>query len=75
MLLADTCCVTQRGQDPNAGSAGKPPKSWYEQEQERYMQGYLEDQKYWRENGDALRQAAKEDQERQIKEMKLSTWG
>ena len=28
------------------------PKSWYELEQERFRQGYLEDQKYWRENGE-----------------------
>ena len=39
------------------------------------MQAFQEDQKYWRENGEAIRRQAKEDQERQIKEMKLSAWG
>ena len=65
----DTCPLQREG----AGAA--PQKSWYESERERYMQAFQEDQKYWRENGEAIRRQAKEDQERQIKEMKLSAWG
>jgi len=57
------------------GAGAAPQKSWYESERERYMQAFQEDQKYWRENGEAIRRQAKEDQERQIKEMKLSAWG
>lgn len=68
-----TPLVHQRSQ-ATAGSDG-PPKSWLELERERYQQGYMEEQKYWRENGDALRRQAKEEQDRQIKEMKLSAWG
>ncbi|UZJ51627.1 hypothetical protein CBS101457_000947 [Exobasidium rhododendri] len=51
------------------------PKSWYDRERERFQQGYMEDQKYWRENGDAVRQQLKDDQEKQLKEMKLNAWG
>lgn len=51
------------------------PKSWYEQEKERFQQGYMEDLKYWRENGDSIRQQAKDEQEKQLKEMKLNAWG
>ena len=49
-------------------------KTWYEQERERYQLAYAEDQKYWRENGEELLRQAKEEQERQIKEMKLNAW-
>ncbi len=49
-------------------------KTWYDLERERFQQAYQEDEKYWRENGDAIRKAAKEDQERQLKEMKLNAW-
>ncbi|SAM78373.1 related to TIM50-mitochondrial inner membrane import translocase subunit [Ustilago bromivora] len=49
-------------------------KTVYELERERYVQAYLEDQKYWKENGEMLRKQAKEEQERQIREMKLNTW-
>lgn len=62
---------------PAAGSttASGRPKTFYELERDRYQAGYLEDQKYWKENGEALRRQAKEEQERQMKEMKLSAWG
>lgn len=62
---------------PAAGSttASGRPKTFYELERDRYQAGYLEDQKYWKENGEALRKQAKEEQERQMKEMKLSAWG
>lgn len=57
-------------------SAGLPAdKTIYDLERERFVQAYLEDQKYWKENGEALRKQAKEEQERQIREMKLNTWG
>lgn len=52
----------------------KPPKSWIEQERERFQQGYLEDQKFWRENGEALRKQMEEEQERQLREMKMNAW-
>lgn len=57
------------------GKAGEMPKTWYEIEQERFRQGYMEDQKYWKENGELLRQQAKEEQEKKLKEMKLNAWG
>ncbi|SNX82730.1 probable Mitochondrial import inner membrane translocase subunit TIM50 [Melanopsichium pennsylvanicum] len=50
-------------------------KTIYDLERERFVQAYLEDQKFWKENGDAMRKQAKEEQERQIREMKLNTWG
>ncbi|KAI3476131.1 hypothetical protein L1887_62350 [Cichorium endivia] len=57
-------------------NAGLPAdKTIYELEHDRYLQAYLEDQKYWAENGEALRKQAKDEQERQIREMKLNTWG
>lgn len=57
-------------------TAGLPAdKTFYELERERYLQAYLDDQKYWRENGDNIRRQAKEEQDRQIREMKLNTWG
>ncbi|PWZ03360.1 NIF-domain-containing protein [Testicularia cyperi] len=49
-------------------------KTMYDLERERFVQGYLEDQKYWKENGEALRKQAKDEQERQIREMKMNTW-
>lgn len=52
----------------------KPPKSWIEQERERFQQGYLEDQKFWRENGEKLRQQMREEQEKQLREMKMNAW-
>ncbi|EPQ28229.1 uncharacterized protein PFL1_04056 [Pseudozyma flocculosa PF-1] len=58
----------------SAGAGPAPDKTWYEMERERYQAGYAEDLKYWRENGEALRKQAKEEQERQIKEMKLNAW-
>lgn len=59
-----------------SANAGLPvDKTIYELERERYVQAYLEDMKYWKENGEALRKQAKEDQERQIREMKMNTWG
>ncbi|KAN0061025.1 mitochondrial inner membrane protein required for protein import [Thecaphora frezii] len=58
----------------SGGSGPSPEKTWYEMERERYQQGYAEDLKYWKENGEVLRQQAKEEQERQIKEMKLNAW-
>lgn len=57
-------------------TAGMPvDKTIYDLERERFVQAYLEDQKYWKENGEALRKQAKEEQERQIREMKINTWG
>ncbi|CBQ70754.1 related to TIM50-mitochondrial inner membrane import translocase subunit [Sporisorium reilianum SRZ2] len=50
-------------------------KTLYDLERDRYVQAYLEDQKYWAENGEALRKHAKDEQERQIRDMKLNTWG
>ena len=59
-----------------SATAGLPAdKTLYDLERERFVQAYLEDQKYWKENGDALRKQAKEEQERQIRDMKLNTWG
>ncbi|PWN53050.1 NIF-domain-containing protein [Violaceomyces palustris] len=60
---------------PSSGSSSdQPPKTFIELERERFQQGYLEDQKFWKENAEAFRKQAKEDQERQLKEMKLSAW-
>lgn len=56
-------------------SSGNSNLSWFDQERKRYQDGYAEDEKYWKENGEKFRQQAKEDQERQIKEMKLNAWG
>lgn len=59
-----------------SGQAGLPAdKTMYELERDRYVQAYADETKYWNENGAALRAQAKEDQERQIREMKLNTWG
>lgn len=58
-----------------SGKGNEIPKTWYELEQERFRQGYLEDQKYWKENGEALRQQAKDEQEKKLKELKLNAWG
>ncbi|KAL4399752.1 mitochondrial inner membrane protein required for protein import [Malassezia pachydermatis] len=52
----------------------EPPKTFLEQERVRFQQGYLEDQKFWRENGEALRKQMQEEQERQLQEMKLNAW-
>ena len=43
-------------------------------ERARFQQGYLEDQKFWRENGEALRKQMVEEQERQLAEMKMNAW-
>ncbi|CAO1638755.1 unnamed protein product [Sympodiomycopsis kandeliae] len=64
-----------KGQSPPPSEGGGPPKTWYETERERFQQGYAEDLKYWKENGESIRNQAKEEQERQLKEMKLSAWG
>jgi len=53
---------------------GGPPPMFVEQERIRFQQGYLEDQKFWRENGEALRQQMKEEQEKQLREMKMNAW-
>ncbi len=46
-----------------SANAGLPAdKTIYDLERERYLQAYLEDQKYWKENGEALRKQAKEEQ-------------
>ena len=55
-------------------SSSGPPKSYYDVEKERYQQAYLEDLKFWQENGEALRNQAKAEQEKQMKEMKLNAW-
>ena len=52
----------------------EPPKTWVEQERARFQQGYMEDQKFWRENGEKLRQQMKEEQDKQLREMKLNAW-
>lgn len=59
--------------DPTA--SGQMPKSWFDLERERYQQGYVEEQKFWQENGEKLRQQAKDEQEKKLKEMKLNAWG
>lgn len=64
-----------KGSAPSTDSGSGPPKTWYDTERERFQQGYADDLKYWKENGEAIRNQAKEEQERQLKEMKLSAWG
>ena len=61
---------------PTGGAGGNRNefKSWYEQERDRYQAAYLEEEKYWAEHGPEIRQKAKEDQERQLKEMKTNAW-
>ncbi|WFD32984.1 mitochondrial inner membrane protein required for protein import [Malassezia sp. CBS 17886] len=54
--------------------SGDPPKTMLELERARFQQGYLEDQKFWTENGDALRKQMQEEQEKQLREMKLNAW-
>ncbi|KDN37990.1 NIF-domain-containing protein [Tilletiaria anomala UBC 951] len=49
-------------------------KTWYDRERERFQQAHLEEEKYWKENGEEIRRQAKEDQERQLKEMKTNAW-
>lgn len=64
------------GRVSRSASAGLPAdKTLYDLERERYLQAYLEEQKYWNENGDAIRKQAKDEQDRQIREMKINTWG
>lgn len=55
-------------------SSKEPPKTFLDQERVRYVQGYLEDQKFWRENGEALRKQMLEEQEKQLREMKMNAW-
>lgn len=52
----------------------EPPKTMIEQERARYQQGYLEDQKFWKENGEKLRKQMQEEQEKQLRDMKLNAW-
>lgn len=59
----------------DAASAGQAPKSWFDLERERNQQAYMEEQKFWQEHGEALRQQAKEDYEKRLKEMKMNAWG
>lgn len=68
--LSSTASSSQSSSASSPG--GGPPKSWFDLERERYQQGYLDDEKYWRENGEKLRKAAQEEQEAKMKEMKLS---
>ncbi|PWN26560.1 NIF-domain-containing protein [Jaminaea rosea] len=56
------------------GGAHGPPKTLFEQEQDRFRQQYVEEQKYWAENGEAMRKAAKEEQEKQMANMKFSVF-
>ncbi|CAO1636439.1 unnamed protein product [Jaminaea pallidilutea] len=58
----------------SGSSADRPPKEWIETQRELYQKAYAEDLKFWEENGEAMRKQAKEDQERQMKEMKLSVF-
>lgn len=51
-----------------------PPKTFVETERARFHQGYLEDQKFWQENGEKLRKQMQEEQEKQLREMKLNAW-
>ena len=55
-------------------SMSEVPKTFLEMERARFQQGYLEDQKFWRENGEALRKQMVEEQERQLAEMKMNAW-
>lgn len=50
------------------------PKSFYELEKERFQRAYVEDEQYWKENGPLMRKQAEEEQQKQIKEMKMSPW-
>ena len=52
----------------------EPPKTFLEQERKRFLQGYLEDQKFWLENGEKLRKQMQEEQEKQLREMKMNAW-
>ncbi|WFC98803.1 mitochondrial inner membrane protein required for protein import [Malassezia yamatoensis] len=52
----------------------EPPPMLVELERARYNQGYLEDQKFWQENGEKLRKQMQEEQEKQLREMKLNAW-
>lgn len=45
-------------------------KTWYDTERERYQAAYEADEKFWRENGEKIRQQAKEEQDKQIEEFK-----
>ena len=57
------------------GSTGsEPPTSFLDSERKRFLQGYLEDQKFWRVNGETLRKQMREEQEKQMKEMSMSAW-
>ncbi|CAO1615137.1 unnamed protein product [Parajaminaea phylloscopi] len=49
-----------------------PPKTWFDAERERFRQGYAEDEKFWKENGEKLRKEAQEEQEKRMKDMKFS---
>lgn len=55
-------------------SMNEPPKTFLEQERKRFLQGYLEDQKFWLENGEKLRKQMQEEQEKQLREMKMNAW-
>lgn len=52
----------------------EPPPTFVELERARFNQGYLEDQKFWQENGEKLRKQMQEEQEKQLREMKLNAW-
>ena len=52
----------------------EPPPTFVELERARFHQGYLEDQKFWQENGEKLRKQMQEEQEKQLREMKLNAW-
>ncbi|PWN44359.1 NIF-domain-containing protein [Ceraceosorus guamensis] len=56
------------------GGGSTAPKNLLDAERERMHQAYAADQKYWAENGEMLRQQQKEEQEKALKEMKLSAW-
>lgn len=55
-----------------SSSGDGPPKTWYETQREQYQEGYALDHKWWEDNKEAFRKQAKEEQDRQIKEMKLN---
>jgi import inner membrane translocase subunit TIM50 len=48
------------------------PKSFYELEKERFQKAYMEDEQYWKENGPILKKQMEEEQQKMIKESKIS---
>ncbi|WFD07504.1 mitochondrial inner membrane protein required for protein import [Malassezia vespertilionis] len=55
-------------------STKEPPKTLLETERARFHQGYLEDMRFWKENGEKLRKEMLEEQEKQLQQMKMNAW-